>query len=112
MKLIISMPDALRSAGIVTYHAGASGASYRFDWNDGYAMHIYLGRELEIEEFNKVARDMFSARDSFFAIVPMAVAERKAQAPTEMPQLPPKRGRGRPRKEEQAVLSAVSQDFT
>ena len=107
------MPDALRSAGIVTYHTGASGASYRFDWNDGYAMHIYLGRELESEEFNKVARDMFSARDSFFAIIPMAVSEKnQANTPDEIPQLTPKRGRGRPRKEEQAVLPAVSHDFS
>lgn len=98
------MPDALRSAGIVTYHTGASGASYRFEWNESYAAHLYLGRELEIEEFNKVARDIFAARDSFFAVIPTAV---KAM-PLIDPQEPiAKRGRGRPRKEEQAALSAL-----
>lgn len=110
MKLIISMPDALRSAGIVTYHTGASGASYRFEWNDSYAAHIYLGRELGIEEFNKVAADMFAARDSFFAIVPRAIMASE-QATKEEDSNPAKRGRGRPRKEEQAALSSIPQDF-
>lgn len=105
------MPDALMSGGLITNHTGESGASYRFEWNERYAMHIYLGRELTPEEFNKVVTDMFAAKDYWFRIVPQAVeanTNQEANEPQSISQLPqeeaPKR-RGRPPKEMPAIAS-------
>jgi len=42
-------------------HAGRSGVTYPFVWNAKYAKHVYLGREVTPKEFNKVARDIFTA---------------------------------------------------
>lgn len=93
------MPDTLMSSGLVTHHTGDSGASYRFEWSERYAMHIYLGREINSEEFNKVAPDMFASKNYWFRIVPRVVdAEQKeADEPQSISQpvsdSPKKRGR-------------------
>lgn len=93
------MPDTLMSSGLVTHHTGDSGASYRFEWSERYAMHIYLGREIDSEEFNKVAPDMFASKNYWFRIVPRVVdAEQKeADEPQSISQpvsdSPKKRGR-------------------
>ena len=87
------------SSGLVTHHTGDSGASYRFEWSERYAMHIYLGREIDSEEFNKVAPDMFASKNYWFRIVPRVVdAEQKeADEPQSISQpvsdSPKKRGR-------------------
>jgi hypothetical protein len=105
MRLIITMPDTLMSSGLVTHHTGDSGASYRFEWSERYAMHIYLGREIDSEEFNKVAPDMFASQNYWFRIVPRVVdAEQKeAEEPQSISQ-PPLKKRGRPPKQPSAEL--------
>ena len=93
------MPDTLMSSGLVTHHTGESGVSYRFEWSERYAMHIYLGREIDSEEFNKVAPDMFTSKNYWFRIVPRAVdAEPKEAEEPQSISIPPLKKRGRPPK--------------
>lgn len=69
-KFLITIPDANRSGGLTVNHTGRSGVSYPFVWNATYAKHIYLGRELNPKEFNKVARDIFTAPKPRLHVVP------------------------------------------
>jgi hypothetical protein len=69
-KYLMTIPDANRSGGLTVNHTGRSGVSYPFVWNQKYAKHIYLGRELTPKEFNKVARDIFTAPKPRLHVVP------------------------------------------
>ena len=72
MKLLISLPDAMKNQGLTVNLAGRSGADYPFVWNDKHCKHIYLGQELNAKQFNDVARDIFSLPR--FDIFPVAEA--------------------------------------
>jgi hypothetical protein len=65
-KGIIWLADTNRHATLVTYHRGLSGADHKFVWVEKHQAHIYEGRELEEEEFNKVALEIFGSRDATY----------------------------------------------
>lgn len=65
-KGIIWLADTSRHASLVTYHRGLSGADHKFVWVEKHQAHIYEGRELEEEEFNKVALEIFGSRDATY----------------------------------------------
>lgn len=82
-KLIISIPDSLKSGGLVFNHTGRSGRIYPFIWNEKYAAHIYLGKELTFQEFNTDALDIFAGHFGILFPVPLAVVDKYASQSNE-----------------------------
>jgi hypothetical protein len=104
-KLIISIPDSMRSGGLTFNHTGRTGRTYPFIWNDKYAAHIYLGRELSQKEFNEDIVDIFASHQGIFFPVPMAVIDPYAHQVVEEDQKEPAQRRKQKKsvKEEELV---------
>ena len=126
MKYIIAIPDAIKAQGKVT-HTGRSGANYFFFWSDEFRKHVLNGKSLDPQEFNKVARDIFSVSSKRLYPVPEIVLDiykdvpqRDTTPPTPVTPPPfqgaevpkPKKGPGRPPKVESnlSVVSAIPKD--
>lgn len=62
-KGVIWLADASRHSTLVVHHRGVSGADHKFIWSEPHQAHIYEGRELDQDEFNKVALEIFASRD-------------------------------------------------
>ena len=85
VKFLIMLQGVHRFAGVTVEYPDVSGVGHRFVYSDEYQAHIYDGRLLDADEFNKVAPDIFGSATEFWKPIPVAIAPKKKKEPAPEP---------------------------
>tara|TARA_R110000824_G_scaffold398076_1_gene601709 strand:+ start:20833 stop:21294 length:462 start_codon:yes stop_codon:yes gene_type:complete len=75
MQLIIKLQGVHRFAGITVEYPDLSGVGHPFVYSEKHKAHIYKGKPIDQDEFNKVCPMIFGSATQFWKPVPEVVVE-------------------------------------